>query len=212
MFGLFKKSDGNKRVDQKFDKSVLRKNNISILILDERWNSLFASTQKTPEIIKHEEGLKELLKEQARLTAESKEIAHRKKDCMEKIIQLTTEAFENDNEEAKKQMLSCQKEIVQINERVTQVQEQMDGIPERIKETNLELLEHTVNLVYFKIKSNRRRVNELEQLIEETREKLKQYIDEKEVLAQDGAEIYTYFHDLLGGEELEKLDAQFFKE
>jgi hypothetical protein len=85
-------------------------------------------------------------------------------------------------------------------------------MPDRIKETNVELLEHTVNVVYFKIRAGHKRVKELEKLIEETRVKLKEYIDEKESLSQDDSSIYSYFHDLLGGEELEKLDRQFFVE
>ena len=83
-------------------------------------------------------------------------------------------------------------------------------MPDRIKAANLELLENTVGIVYFKIRSSRKRVEELEKLIEETRERLKQYIDEKESLSQDDNDIYSYFHDLLGGEELEKLDNEFF--
>jgi hypothetical protein len=51
----------------------------------------------------------------------------------------------------------------------------------------------------------------LEGLIEETKSKLKEYIDEKETLSQDDTDIYSYFHDLLGGEELEKLDNEFFE-
>ena len=208
MFGFLKKPVQKK----KFDKSVLRKNDISILILDERWNSLFNAAQKTPEIIQCEEKLKELLKEQSRLTAESKEIAQRKKVSLDRIILLTTEAFERENEEAKKKMLQCQTEILQINERADQILEQLESVPDRVKQTNLDLLELIVNLVYFKIRANQKRIGELEHLIEETREKLKNYIDEKEVLAQDGADTYTYFHDLLGGDELEKLDKQYFGE
>lgn len=208
MFGFLKKVNQQKI----FDKSILRKNDISILILDERWNSLFSSDQKTPEIVQCEEKLKELLKEQSRLTLESKEIVKRKKTCMDRIILLTTEAFEKQNEEAKKEMHQCQTEILQINERINQINEELESIPDSIKQTNLDLLELMVNIVYFKIRANKKRVDELEHLIEETKEKLKNYIDEKEALAQDGADTYTYFHDLLGGVELEKLDKQFFGE
>ena len=46
----------------KFDKKTLRKNDISLLILDERWTMLFSNTQKTPSIERSENKLKELLK------------------------------------------------------------------------------------------------------------------------------------------------------
>lgn len=208
MFNIFKKSDRTHK--QKFDRKVLRKNNISILILDERWNGLFANTEKTPEIIQCEGELKELLKEQARLTAEEKEIALRKKGCMDKILKLTTEVYEKNNEEARKEMQESEKEIKRINERAVEIEEELDRIPELIKDANLRLLEYTVNMVYFKMRSNQLRVKELESLIEEAHNKIKEYIDEKGALTEDYSDIYSYFHDLLGGEELEKLDKEFF--
>lgn len=200
----------SKKPQKKFDRKVLRRNDICLLTLDERWNSLFENTQKTPEILKCEEKLKELLKQQARLIAESKEIAARKKLCMDRIIRLTPEVFDKNNEDAKKDMQACEKEIKQINDRLPKIEVELENIPDLVREANIELLEQTVNIVYFKIRSNQKRVEELEKLIEETRTKLKEYIDEKELLAQDDNDTYSYFHDLLGPEELEKLDKEFF--
>ncbi|MCX7710268.1 MAG: hypothetical protein N2484_10525 [Clostridia bacterium] len=207
MFKFLKRQGTQKN---KFDRKVLRKNDISLLTLDERWNSLFSNTEKSPEILKAEEKLKELLKEQSRLIAESKESAQRKKTCMDKIIKLTTEVYENNNEQAKEEMQNCEKEIKKINERMESIEKDLENMPDLLKETNLELLEHTVNNVYLNIRAKQKRVSELETLIEETRNKLKEYIDEKESLSQDNTDVYSYFHDLLGGEELEKLDREYF--
>lgn len=206
MFGFLKRNSK----ENKFDGKVLWKNDISLLILDERWNSLFKNTEKTPDILRCEEDLRELLKEQARLTAEAKELAQRKKVCMESILKLTTEAFENNNDQARKEMQELEREIKRINDRLPQVQDTVDGIPARVKQKNLELLDYAVNQVYLQMRDGQRRVEELETLIAETREKLKQYIDEKESLAQEGTEVYSYFHDLLGGEVLERLDKEHF--
>lgn len=194
----------------KFDTKTLRKNDISLLILDERFNKLFANTPKTPAIEKCEQKLKELLKEESRLLSEQKEIAASKKTHMDRIIKLTPAVFEQNDEAAKKEMQNSESEIKRINDRTVKIEEQLDGMPGRIKQANLDLLEKTVGLVYFKIRSSSKRVEELEKLIEETKTKLKEYIDEKESLAQDDTDIYSYFHDLLGGEELEKLDMEFF--
>lgn len=199
-----------KKAPKKFDRKILRRNNISLLILDERWNGLFENTEKTPEIIRCEEKLKELLKLQARVTEESREISAKKKTCMDMIIGLTTAVYDKNSDEAKQQMQSCEKEIRQINERLLKIEEELQSIPDKIQDVNLELLELTVNIVYFRMKADRNRVAELEKLIDETRTKLKEYIEQKELLSQDDAQIYTYFHDLLGGEELEKLDREFF--
>lgn len=191
---------------KKLDKSILRKNDISLLILDERWNKLFASTPKTSAIERCEQRLKELIKEEARLTAEQKEIAVSKKRHMDNIIRLTTDVYEKNDENAKKEMQFSEGEIKRINDRTRRIGSELDEMPERIKQANLELLGHTVNVVYLKIRLATRRVGELEKLIEETRARLKGYIDEKESLSQDDTDIYSYFHDLLGAEELERLD------
>lgn len=217
MFGFLKgKADSLQSIikkgntKNKLDKRVLRKNDISLLILDERWNSLFKNTERTPEILASEEKLKELLKMQSRLLTESKEISVHKKDLMSRIIQLTQEVFDKNNEDAKKEMSSCEKEIKQINERLGVIEEEIENIPDRIKEANLELLEVTINIVYYKIRFNQKRIKELDALIEDAKSRLKGYIEEKETLAENDTDIYSYFHDLLGGEELEKLDKEFF--
>jgi len=195
---------------KKFSTRTLRKNDISLLILDERWNKLFSNTQKTPSIERSENKLKELLKQEARLTAEKKEIAAAKKQHMDNIIKLTADVFEKNDAEAKKQMQASEHEIKRINERAARIEEELDAMPDRLKQANLELLEQTVNIVYYKIRASKKRVEELEKLIEETKTRLKEYIDEKESLVQDDTDIYSYFHDLLGAEELEKLDKEFF--
>lgn len=196
----------------KLSKGILRKNDISLLTLDERWNSLFLATQKSPEITACEEKLTDLLKEQSRLLTESKEISVNKKRCMDKIIKLTPEVFDNNNETAKNEMQVCEKEIKRINERVGKLEEEIENIPVRIKEANLELLEITIKQVYYRMRAEQRRVKELEKKIEELSAKLKEYTEEKETLSNDEASTYSYFHDLLGGEELERLDNEFFGE
>ena len=206
MFSLIKKKTGKFG----FESKTLRKNDISLLILDERWNKLFANTPKTPQIASCEEKLKELLKEQARLTAETKEIASIKKKHMSRIMELTPAVFEQNDEAAKKEMVFCEKEIKRINDRTKKIEDTLDNIPERLKTANLVLLDNTVKIVYFKIRTSSKRVEELEKLVEQTRTKLKEYIDEKESLSQDDTDIYSYFHDLLGGEELQRLDNEFF--
>lgn len=208
---IFPKKLRQMRMKLKFDAGTLRRNDISLLILDERWNKLFTNTQKTPEIERCEQKLRELMKEEARLLAEQKEIAAAKKHHLSRIMEFTTEAFEKGSEAARDEMKASEQEIKRINARAKRIEEELEEIPSRIRDANIELLELTVMVVYYKIRSGRKRVEELEKLIEETKAKLKEYIDEKEALSQDDSDIYSYFHDLLGGEELEKIDRMFFK-
>ena len=212
MLGFFKKFTSASL----FDRKVLRKNDISILILDERYNNLFANTDRDRGITIREERLRELMKEQARLVSESKEIAAKKKKCMERIMQLTTEVFENNNEDARREMQYCEREIKHINKKFPVIEKRLGCIPDSIRKANLQLLEYIVGTVYAKIKIKRKKAQKLERLIDkekqslkEAEQRLKTLTDEKENLMQDSGEIYSYFHDLLGGEELKKLDMNY---
>lgn len=201
----------NRKKEHELDIKVLFKNDISLLILDERWNGLFNNIVKTSSIIEDENKIKELLKEQSRLISESKENVIKKKECMDSIIKLTTEAFEHNNEEARSKMQDCEKTIVAINKRTKGIEERLSDVPKEIRQANLELLEQTVKLVYFSIKENQLRVVELDKEITKTKEQLKKLIDERGLLAQDDTDTYSYFHDLLGGAELQKLDEIYFE-
>lgn len=215
MFSIFKKKKSlNKQCDKKmrFDKKILRENNISVLILDERWNYLFKNIEKTDKIIKMEKELVELLKEQSRLNLEFKEINMKKKRCIKKIIELTPKVFKEEEEDSIIQMKKCEKFIKETNVRFKEIEKELDSIPDKIKEKNLELLENVVNTVYFKFRENQKRLKELEELIEETKSSLERYVDEKEKLSEDDTDIYIYFHDLIGKEELERLDREYFGE
>jgi len=208
MFRFWKKE--NKVVI--FDKYVLRNNNISLLILDERWNGIFNHAEKTEEIIKAEEELKSLMIIQSKLLEEQKTATSRKKELVSNILALTQETFENNNEEARLKMTECERGINLINERLPQIEQEIDELPQKLKQKNLELLGIAVEKVYFTLRSKQKRQEELDVLIQETREKLKAYIDEKGTLAQENTDSYSYFHDLLGSEELGRLDKLFFED
>lgn len=206
MWNIFSK---NKKAHE-LDIKVLLKNDISLLILDERWNGLFNNIVKTNRIIDCEDKIKELLKEQSRLITESKEIVVKKKECMDRILKLTTEAFENNNKEALIDMQDCEKTIVAINNRAKEIEQRLSDVPKDIRQGNLELLEHTIKLVYFSTKENQQRVVELDKEITHTKEHLMKLIDERGLLAQDDTDTYSYFHDLLGKDELQRLDEIYF--
>jgi hypothetical protein len=196
---------------RKLGVKTLRDNDILLLILDERWNRLFSSTRKTPAIKRCEEKLRDLMKEEARLNAEKKDIDVQKRRHMDKIIKLTSDVFDKNDADARREMKESECEISRINKQAGQIEKRLDKLPGRLRRANLDLLEMTVDIVYRKLRSRKKRIEELEKIIEETRERLKAYIDEKESLAKENSDVYSYFHNLLGGEELEKLDSILYK-
>ena len=96
MFKLFKP----KNPKNGFDWRVLKKNDISILILDERWNALFKNVEKTEDIKEHETKIKELLKEESRLIANQR-IAAKKKRILDKLYS-HSQVYEDSNEKQRK--------------------------------------------------------------------------------------------------------------
>lgn len=211
MFG-FKKKDSKKDNSVKFSKYVLRNNNISLLILDERWNKIFNYAEKTEDINKAEEELRALLVYQSKLIEEQKTANARKKELVANILALTQETFENNNEDARLKMTQCEQEIKDINDKLPLIEHELEEIPQKLKDKNMDLLGTAVEKVYFTLRSRQVRVKELDTLIEEARSKLKEYIEEKESLAQENNDSYSYFHDLLGSDELERLDKLYFGE
>ena len=186
MFNLFKP----KNPKSKFDWRVLKKNDILILILDERWNALFKNVEKTEDIKEHEGRVKELLKEESRLIAESKEIAAKKKKDLARIIQLTPQAYEDNNEEAKEEMKRCELEIKQINERMKEISDELDNMPKRIREANLQLLESTENSEYCMRKNQKGKG--IGKLIEVTKSSWKNILMRKKIIGGRYRYLYIF--------------------
>ena len=197
----------SKRIE--LDPDIIRRNRISVLTLDERWNSLFKYIAKTPTIIRLEERMNNLLKKQAQLTTEHKENLALKKDLLKRIMELTTDAFERGDETARKQIDNSEAEINRINLREPEIEEELSTAQTDIKEVNIELLENSVSYLYRDIKKTQERTVELEVLIEELKEKLKESISERETMVEAYNQTYLYLHALLGVEQIEELDRHY---
>jgi ferritin len=194
-----------------FDKKTLRTNDISAVILDKRWNTLFTYIEKPRKTAQMEDELEKLLFEDTRLLQLAEELPEKKRKLLNKIMQLSPKAHKENDENAKNKMQEYQNEVHKINKEIEKTEKRLDDMPENIRKKNIDLLESTVKKVYFKIKSNIKRVEELDKMIQTRREEIKSLIDEKETLAVDYTEVYSYFHDLLGSNELEKLDKKYLK-
>ena len=191
------------------DPGILVRNNIHVLTLDERWNSLFAGVERTPAIERLEDALNQSLKDQAKLTAEQLENASDKKRLLSRIMELTVEAFTNENAAARDEISSCEAKVKQINARELEIAAGLGALDGAIRKANMDLLEGAVTLMYPGIHSAQARIAELEAEIEAMREKLKGAISEKETLAATYDAAYQFMHGLLGADQIEALDRYF---
>ena len=184
---------------------LLKKKNIPIACLDERWLRLFPDSEKTPLIKKLENELKELLKRQGKVNTDHKD----KRVVRDKLTQSVLETAEDtsipENKRLKKQAAS-QRLIVEARQKQDNLELELDELPDKIKEANSALIFESVRVCYQRINQNKQDIDLLEQWIEQMREKLK----ERVVLKQDkeimNEEIYTYLHAMLGAKVMEAFD------
>jgi chromosome segregation ATPase len=191
------------------DGNLIRENRLSVLTLDERWNSLFRCAEKTPAIARGEEILNGCIKEQARLTAELGECRTRKKLLLGRIVELTRHAFNRGGESAKREISECEAQIRAIKAREPEIDERLSMLRNDIKNANMELLETAAGHVYQDIFDSRRQLDLLDGEIAGLSERLGARTAEREVLAKSSAEAYAGLLDLLGAEQMDELEKYF---
>lgn len=193
------------------DLELLRQSRVPILILDQVWHNIFPPEKKTKSILQLEEKLHHLLKQQGKLNNDLKDYLKLKKKLMDQILELTTEAFTNQNERAKRDMERNQKNILEINEKLEQIEDRLHVIPDEIQEVNGKLLEESVKVCYKEMKEHQASLSQLNSWIEETRELLKKRLEEKTIHEEKATKIYSYLHDLVGAEVIEYLDKNYWR-
>ncbi len=184
---------------------LLKKKNIPIACLDERWLRLFPDSEKTPLIKKLENELKELLKRQGKVNTDLKDIRVVRDKLTQSVLDTAEDTSIPENKRLKKQATS-QRLIVEARQKQDNLELELDELPDKIKEANSALIFESVRVCYQRINQNKQDIDMLEQWIEQMREKLK----ERVVLKQDkeitNEEIYTYLHGMLGAGVMEAFD------
>lgn len=184
---------------------LLKKKNIPIACLDERWLRLFPDSEKTPLIKKLENELKELLKRQGKVNTDLKDIRVVRDKLTQSVLETAEDTSIPENKRLKKQAAS-QRLIVEARQKQDNLELELDELPDKIKEANSALIFESVRVCYQRINQNKQDIDMLEQWIEQMREKLK----ERVVLKQDkeimNEEIYTYMHGMLGAGVMEAFD------
>ena len=156
---------------------LLKKKNIPIACLDERWLRLFPDSEKTPLIKKLENELKELLKRQGKVNTDLKDIRVVRDKLTQSVLETAEDTSIPENKRLKKQAAS-QRLIVEARQKQDNLELELDELPDKIKEANSALM----------------------------REKLKERVvlkQDKEIMNE---EIYTYLHGMLGAGVMEAFD------
>ncbi|WP_132282731.1 hypothetical protein [Natranaerovirga hydrolytica] len=201
---LFKRQKSEKdTLDLKIEKKI------PLLTLDARWHELFPKSKKTRRMIDLEKKLNEYIKEQGQINNEFREYTSLKKKMMKEIMENMEDVFDKNDEDATKHMEKNKKFINDINEKLKKYEEMLDDLPNKIKEANDALLKISVDICYNDMEDNNQAIHSLEQWIKDTKEELKNNIVIKEEKEIENQKIYTYMHDLLGYEMINKFDQNY---
>ena len=184
---------------------MLKKKNIPIINVDERWLRLFPDNEKTPSIKRLEKELKELLKRQGKVNTELKDIRIVREQLTQSVLNSAEDMSIPEAKRLKKQAAS-QRLIIESREKLEQLEKEQKELPGLIQDANNALIFESVRVCYDKIDKNKSDIDRLTQWIDETRIKLKERILIKQDKETKNQEIYTYLHAMLGAKVMEAFD------
>ncbi len=178
--------------------------------MDQKWHALFKG-KKPGKILSLEKKLNGLIKEQGKLTTESKEYHQLKKKIMKEIVEGMNGA-EGENEKILfKKMEKKRKNIEEINTKIEMYEKRLEQLPQEIEKTNKELVTHTMNMFYLEMLDVRKKAKKHDEKVKNLREIIKEEIIIRDEVKQRSDELYGYIHDVVGSEVIEQYDNYYLK-
>lgn len=191
-----------------FKDNIVKRNKIPILIYVPEWIQLF-SNYKSRGMNKTIEKLEELISREKEQDAELERLGKRKKLVMNKILYLSKDINENNNEEALPKMEEAEKELLEINRRMPELIEELETLPSLINEVNTQLLKETIKRSYELINEHKAEAEKCQEQVNEIRQKLSALIQKKVDMEERVNKLYSFTHGMLGADEMEALDEDF---
>lgn len=194
--------------DEKFKSALLGKK-IPILTLDNKWHKLFTRSEFTPELQEMEKELNDLLKRQAKVNTEVKELKKVKRKLMDDVVLLADEMKDNATRKQDKKMSEHKRLIEECNEKMDAYEEEMVELPRQINQLNNRLMLVTMDVCYRKLKQNTKELSEIEEWIGGVRRELKKKVVRKQEKEAVINKLYGYMHDIFGAEVIELFDMEY---
>ncbi|MEA4849631.1 MAG: hypothetical protein VB106_20570 [Clostridiaceae bacterium] len=194
--------------DIDFKDNIVKKNKIPILIYVPEWIQLF-SGNRSKSMQKIITGLEELIARSKECESELDNLGKRKKTVMNKILYLSKDINDNNNQEALPKMEEAEKEIIMINQKLPKLIEELETIPDRINDMNTKLLKETIRKAYELIKESRLESERSQDQVNEIRQKLAELIQKKVDAEERVNKLYSFIHGMIGADEMENLDKSF---
>jgi len=198
----------NQNRQQHIDPQIFADIKAPILILDSLWQEQFRD-RKTEKIRLLETRIKDLMKENARLSETEKSLVSKKKECLSQIRLLAADVHERNDHEAAKATEIFKNTVGDINDELIELDKRAEKIPAEMENANRELLAETVSMIYFSMRGSQARLRELSPEIERLREEVQRLIKEQISCEEEAARTYQLLHNLVGREVVNILDLEF---
>ena len=192
--------------------SILKGKDIPILVLDNKWHQLFGLLNNTPEIAVMELKIKELLKERAVLTSDTKKLIKGKKILMSDILILRDEIGESEDEEKISNMKKKVKLLEECKKKINDNKIELQKLPGEIDSINRKLMAETMNMCRSVTKKNLREVDDISQWVSYIRDELKEKLIRKKEDEFINNQMYVFLHNLLGKDIINVIDEEYFDE
>lgn len=196
------------RADEVFKPALVGKK-IPILTLDNKWHRLFTQSEFTPELKGMEKNLNDMLKRQAKLNTETKELKKLKKKLMDEVVILADAMGEHPTKKQDKEMADHKRLIEECNEKMDAYEEELVELPRQINQLNNQLMLITMDVCYRKLQQNTKELSEIEEWIGGIRRELKKKVVRKQEKEAVINKLYAYMHDIFGAEVIELFDMQY---
>ena len=125
---------------------------------------------------------------------------------MKNIVNNMTDGHEVDSPIRSMKQDRNQKLLADLKEKKEQAEQVKREIPGQIEAANRELLVECMKVCYQELMDNTYEIEEIEEWVKATRERLKDEILRKQDMEMRNTQMYKYMHNLLGAEVVEIFD------
>lgn len=194
-----------KKRDNEFETAVreaLKGKKVPILVLDQRWHTLFPQGEKPSAIQALEDRVNELLRRQGFLVHDLKDLKKTKKKLMDGIVASMGEEGSNSEKKKKNQ----QRLLLELKERIQEESDELMELPRKIKYANEELLAEGAVYCFERLAHGDEELKELKEQIRHLREVLNDKVGYKADLEESMDSAYALMHGLLGHDVMNLYD------
>ncbi|MCD7825602.1 MAG: hypothetical protein LUH14_06555 [Clostridiaceae bacterium] len=203
-----KKTNDSVELEGRYWDAVSQKR-VPLLTLDPRWHQLFPDHKKTKELIRLENKLNKLVKQQGQTNQNLKDYEKARKVLMENILNNMTDGQEPDSPIRSMKQDQNQKLMEELKDKIQEAERLQDLLPSEIKEANQELLMESMRICYQTLVDNTRKLREEAAWIKQAREELTEHVLAKQDMEIYSTETYKFMYDLLGAQLLELFDKEY---